>query len=1665
MSNLKLGPKILSLGEEETLSSLERFKQNITYQLRLDPEFRPFLCTVFGKKTRSSPNRDLADDTEVKTEKNGEGQDVQVTTISRSKEDKTFVVDLLLDQIANFAPMIPRNDIVRDSASVQEVWQKIRMYYNLEKSGALMNACWSIKRKPEESPQALYARLKQCYDENLIPAGSLHHVDGPLDEDEEMSPSLHNHVILHWLQLLHPQLRDTVTTRFSTQLRNQTYASLFPEISRSVCSLLEELNGEAASNRVFSKPPYRPQPSHQSRPTYRSDFQSRPNKCCDFCKMTGKEKFYTHTMDNCLFVKREKYRNNAVAKQVDCGDDEATHLQEQYEEYYKHSDEVIDQESRVVEHIINAVDINASPVLILNKNNKSYPFIVDTGCTAYGMVDVESANSLDAPIKPTQQRARTADGKLMNIIGEIEVVLHRNNKPYHLLALVCADKTDLLVGIPFMKRNDVGVRPALDSIIIDGKDYVQYDPVRMMKHNKANRVTQFVIQSETRQVILPGEAGVFSVHGFDEAKAAIEPRWDSHCNKKASNDSQLWPAPQIADIHNGSVRLINNSVEPVIVKRMEHIGQVQPPSNTNSASIIPPGNVFTAPVDAASTPVIKNSDYSAPVQVNPDKTLSPSDECAFKQLLKTYDEVFSPVTSTYNGKFGACFVEVNMGTSLPPQRKGRVPFYGRDNLHMLQDKFDELEKMGVFSRPQDIGVTVENTNPSFLVNKAQSTEKRLVTDFSSISEYCRPTPSLLPSIDNTLRSLGRWLYIIRCDMTKAYFQLKLKLASRKFCGVHTPYKGLRVYNVGCMGLPGVEVALEELTCLLVGDMVKEGKVAKLADDLFIGGNTPEELLRNFEQVLHRMLEANIKLSPTKTVIAPKSVTVLGWVWSSGQLKASPHRLSALSTCSPPETVSGLKSFIGAYRFLSRVLPRYANSLAPLEAAIRGKEGNKKLEWSPSMLKSFHKSQVDLLDAKTITVPIPSDTLWIITDAAVRPFAVGATLYTVRNGKPLLAGFFNAKLPEFQSRWMPCEVEGLAVALALNHYAPLILQSHEKPQILTDSKAVVQAAQKLRRGEFSTSARLTTFLSAVSRYNAQIQHISGSVNLPSDYASRHPLTCSNPQSCQTCKFVNEVTDAVVNEVSISDIVEGRLKLPYTNRASWKAVQSECPDLRKVFSNKKNGTVPHKKLKKLRIVRKYLSANILVASDGLLVHRIVKPLEAHDQIVVPAKVLDGLITALHIRLNHPTSYQMKKVFARYFFALNSDNVIRVNTESCHHCASIKDVPKSLIHQSTSDPPSSVGQNFTADIIKRCKDKIFIIRESTTSYTLAEHIQHETAQEITNSMIKLCNILKPSKMSPVKVRVDPASAHKSMLLKASNDSDITRNNIELELGRTKNPNKVAVIDKAIRELHREILNIQPSGGSVSPLQLSIAVANLNSRIRSSGLSSYEMWTQRDQVSGVQLPLNDRELIIKQHERRLNNHASSERSKAGNKPPLPSPNVAVGSLVYIHTDRDKTEARQRYLVTEVTDRGYKLRKFTSSLFSKEVYDVKPSEIYIVPDHYKDPLPELCQESSDDEYEDCSESLRGRVSNRNDLLNSKDGEADTEGDGNSYHHDSDVSVSDQNDDSSADDDSPHDSSLNESHVPTPPVVLTQPADKRRSVGISGRLRRQKPINYNEDSD
>ena len=153
-----------------------------------------------------------------------------------------------------------------------------------------------------------------------------------------------------------------------------------------------------------------------------------------------------------------------------------------------------------------------------------------------------------------------------------------------------------------------------------------------------------------------------------------------------------------------------------------------------------------------------------------------------------------------------------MGPLQPPQRKGCMLQYARNQLEQLQTKFDELEAIGVFQLPEDLGVVAEYLNPSFLVKKSGGF--RLVTAFTDVGRYSKPQPSLMPDVDSTLSFVRSLVgpYIIVSDLSQSFYQIPLSKNCLKYCGVAIPFKGVRVYTRCAMGMPGSETALVELMC-------------------------------------------------------------------------------------------------------------------------------------------------------------------------------------------------------------------------------------------------------------------------------------------------------------------------------------------------------------------------------------------------------------------------------------------------------------------------------------------------------------------------------------------------------------------------------------------------------------------------------------------------------------------------------------------------------------------------------------------------------------------------------------------------------------------------------------------------------------------------------------
>jgi len=1522
------------LGTNETLTSFESWRGTLMYVLSFDPSFAPFLISskFWQKKQKNNPLRGLADAHEV------------------------LKLEQLLGLIANYCPIIHRNQFIKNSTSIDHVWQLIRTHFGFQSSGSNFLNLADICMEGSERPEDLYQKVHSFFEDNLLSPGcGISHHNDEIVEEEELTPTIENTICYFWLSKLNKDLPGLVKIRYGTELKTRTLASLKPEISSALPSLLGELgtpnpvmrasasnyrpNGQYGRSSVKFQNPRPNQNAHSSDSRSFSNSRNNSNQrrtpCCSICKNAGRPS--NHWLSSCALLSPEDKRYLARARLLSALDSEMDDMDEVIEDFQENSLNMPQSEPQLrsiasdcvpdIGHVpssVNRVSTLPSPFLNVFFKQHAVKFTLDTGATV-NMIHESIAKQLGLRILPSSQIATQADGKSeITIVGETRFCVNRDNVDLQFEGLVAKNMdTDVLAGIPFLAANNISIHPA-KSVVMVGDVLYPYGG-HQAKASIKRVVTSIARASYDRGSVWPGE--------YFEASCDIDSSVDSTVAIEPHTSSPLSVAPGIGTSLHGQLRFVNNSDMPIKIKKGQHIAHVT--------------NVYTPPDSSVSTKMDSFNGQSheadtSKISINPDSVVDFAKwSSKFRSVNEDFKHVFANHFPGYNGKRGPITAVVNTTNSLPPQRKGRIPFYNRDKLVDLQKYFDDLEDLGVFRKPEDVGVNVEYVNPSFLVKKPNTIDSyRLVTSFGEVAAHCKPTPSLMPNVESTLQQIGQWKYLIKTDLAKAYYQIPLSKDSQKYCGVVTPFRGTRVYQRSAMGMPGSESALEELMSRIFGDLIIAGKVAKIADDLYCGSaDSPADLLSTWSCVLQHLSDCDLRLSPSKTVILPRSTTILGWIWNQGTLTASCHQISPLIQCDLPRTVKNLRSFIGAYKALSKVIKDASRTIAPLDTLTAGRSSSDKVVWSESALEAFEAAKQSLKLTKTIAIPKRDDQLWIVTDGAQIPAGIGSTLYITRNDsdKPILAGFFSAKLKQHQPRWLPCEIEALSITASCNHFRPLIIQSSKKTRVLTDSKPCVQAYKKLMRGEFSASSRVQTFLTMVNHLNVSINHISGASNLVADFASRNAPVCSH-LNCQICKFNTTVSDSVV--FSIGSKAVGS----FTNRNAWLNVQSNCPSLQKTKEHLQNGTRPSKKCTKVNDTKRYLKLASL-ARDGLLVvsggGNPFSP--AEDRIVIPREIVPGLLTSIHLQTDHPTPYQLKQVFLRNFACLDADRYIKENCDNCYTCASLKSLPKHINEFSTSAPSEHVGQAYACDVLKRAGQCILVSRESVSSYTTAVIIPSERSECLLDGVIETVLPLHPTDGPMSSIRVDPAPGfqhlHSTQPLKVYG--------MEFELGRVKNPNKNSVVDKAIQELENELVRIEPSGGRISSRQLTFAVSRLNSRIRLHGLSAYELMFRRSQYTASTIDNPDSDIISSQHNSRLANHLPSFRSQQPRSAlrSRQSDNLPMeGSIVYLKNDRSKHLARERYIVVKSEGQWLTIQKFLKDKFCSKLYKIHVSECFTLP-------------------------------------------------------------------------------------------------------------------------
>ena len=454
-------PKQWNLSEEESLNSFNAWKDNLLYILSLNADFTPFLAQNATWATDATANRGYADD----------GDDVVVAANRLTAVQKAGRLRLMLGQIANFATIISRNQIILHSTSLASIWSNLREHYGFQCTGSRFLTLAAIKLNPAERPEHLYQRLVTFFDDNLITTDGLLHHGQHVNADEVVTPTLQNTIVLLWLERIHSGLPGLVQQKYGAELRNKSLASLKSEISLALQSLLNELE-QGEDSRIMRAQATR----YNSNNRFSANFNNRSQqqqsrKNCVLCEAARRPGAGTHYLSQCNYLPEAEKKRLSKIRYVEVDEEEDGELGIEHVDTEECS-ALIDAPPA---SITRRVQTRKSP--ILNCMYKHFPvrLCLDTGAES-NLVSKRYATQTAMVIHPSRQGAVQADEKTpLEVVGEVKIKIVCGSHVFHLEALVTKiDIGDVIAGEPFLEDNDVAIRPARKQIIIKGRDIIPY---------------------------------------------------------------------------------------------------------------------------------------------------------------------------------------------------------------------------------------------------------------------------------------------------------------------------------------------------------------------------------------------------------------------------------------------------------------------------------------------------------------------------------------------------------------------------------------------------------------------------------------------------------------------------------------------------------------------------------------------------------------------------------------------------------------------------------------------------------------------------------------------------------------------------------------------------------------------------------------------------------------------------------------------------------------------------------------------------------------------------------------------------------------------------------------------------------------------------------------
>ena len=472
-------------------------------------------------------------------------------------------------------------------------------------------------------------------------------------------------------------------------------------------------------------------------------------------------------------------------------------------------------------------------------------------------------------------------------------------------------------------------------------------------------------------------------------------------------------------------------------------------------------------------------------------------------LMFKYNHLFSE-----NGEIGKTDLlefEINLN------KDARVPIVCKNrplNPNLEQEVKRQLEKW------LSSGVIEESSSPynfPLVCVRKKNSELRLCVDFRKLNACTIKDKFPLTNIQNNLSRLHGNTVYSSVDGSGAFNCIPVRKADRDKLAFSAAGKQYRFCRMP-FGVTNGPPAYSRLMTRVLQHVPADMALCYLDDVLIYSRDVPSHIYA-LDKVFEAHEKAGLKLNPDKSKFFQDNIVYLGMKINGHGISPDPEATKIIKNWPLPKTITELKTFLGKLSYFRSFIKDFSKLSLPLTEKLKGeklpgpegktvtvpKKKGDKLDFDSASLQSFNTLRQALCTAPVLAHPDFSGKYQFIldTDFSTSHSTIGGVLLQKQpDGTERPIAYAAKKCSDSQRSYDAFKGEMLALLTMLQHFKYYLL-GNERPFLVRVDNRALQHLKSMN----PPSAMATRWLEALSNYNFEIQHRSGTKHLDADSLSR------------------------------------------------------------------------------------------------------------------------------------------------------------------------------------------------------------------------------------------------------------------------------------------------------------------------------------------------------------------------------------------------------------------------------------------------------------------------------------------------------------------------------------------------------------------------------------